>query len=147
MKAITLTQPWATLVALGVKRLETRSWKTAHRGPLAIHAAAGFPKECQVLCYQETFAEALLLAGIKDTGQLPLGAVLAVVNLQGCYQMGTFEAPDAATLFKWAKVPMHPEFAFGDYSEGRWAWLLEDLTRLPEPVPVKGALSLWEWNP
>jgi activating signal cointegrator 1 len=44
MKAITLTQPWATLVAIGAKRIETRSWPTNYRGPLAIHAAKGFPK-------------------------------------------------------------------------------------------------------
>lgn len=40
MKAITLMQPWATLVAIGAKRLETRSWSTNYRGPLAIHAGA-----------------------------------------------------------------------------------------------------------
>lgn len=39
MKALTLWQPWATLVALGVKTIETRSWSTSYRGPLAIHAA------------------------------------------------------------------------------------------------------------
>lgn len=39
MKAITLHQPWATLVSLGVKTIETRSWTTRYRGPLAIHAA------------------------------------------------------------------------------------------------------------
>ena len=41
MKVLTLTQPWATLVAIGAKRIETRSWATKYRGPLLIHAAAG----------------------------------------------------------------------------------------------------------
>ena len=40
MKVLTLHQPWASLVALGVKTIETRSWSTQYRGPLAIHAAA-----------------------------------------------------------------------------------------------------------
>jgi hypothetical protein len=44
MKALTLTQPWATLVAIGAKTIETRSWPTSYRGPLAIHAAKGYPK-------------------------------------------------------------------------------------------------------
>lgn len=44
MKAITLTQPWATLVAIGAKRIETRSWATRYRGPLAIHAAKGIER-------------------------------------------------------------------------------------------------------
>lgn len=43
MKAITLHQPWATLISLGVKSIETRSWSTSYRGPLAIHAAARPP--------------------------------------------------------------------------------------------------------
>jgi hypothetical protein len=41
MKGLTLTQPWATLVAIGAKRIETRSWPTRYRGLLAIHAGAG----------------------------------------------------------------------------------------------------------
>lgn len=43
VKAITLHQPWASFVALGVKAVETRSWATGYRGPLAIHAAARRP--------------------------------------------------------------------------------------------------------
>ncbi len=41
MRTLTLTQPWATLVALGAKTIETRSWQTSYRGPLAIHAGQG----------------------------------------------------------------------------------------------------------
>ena len=39
MKAITIWQPWASLLACGGKRFETRSWATSYRGPIAIHAA------------------------------------------------------------------------------------------------------------
>lgn len=39
MKAISLWQPWATLIATGAKQIETRSWATSYRGPIAIHAA------------------------------------------------------------------------------------------------------------
>ncbi len=42
MKALTLTQPWASLVAVGAKRIETRSWETNYRGTIAIHAAKGW---------------------------------------------------------------------------------------------------------
>lgn len=38
MKALTIRQPWASLIAHGVKTIETRSWSTEYRGPLAIHA-------------------------------------------------------------------------------------------------------------
>lgn len=48
MKVLTLHQPWASLVALRVKTIETRSWSTSYRGPLAIHAARRKPDEAQV---------------------------------------------------------------------------------------------------
>lgn len=38
MKAVSLWEPWATLVRLKIKRIETRGWSTSYRGPLAIHA-------------------------------------------------------------------------------------------------------------
>jgi activating signal cointegrator 1 len=53
MKAISLLQPWATLVVMGVKTIETRSWQTPHRGELLIHASLG--KKGQVLCSQPHF--------------------------------------------------------------------------------------------
>ena len=43
MKALTLHQPWASLIAIGAKKIETRSWATSYRGPLAIHAAVRKP--------------------------------------------------------------------------------------------------------
>ena len=49
IKGLTLTQPWATLVASGAKKIETRSWNTKHRGWLAIHTARLFPRECREL--------------------------------------------------------------------------------------------------
>ena len=44
MKAITIWQPWASLIACGAKKYETRSWPTKYRGPIAIHAAAKDPR-------------------------------------------------------------------------------------------------------
>jgi hypothetical protein len=46
-------------------------------------------------------------------------------------------------------VPVPPfgdEFYFGNYSEGRYAWILENIQPLPEPIPAKGAQGLWEWR-
>jgi hypothetical protein len=66
MKTLTLTQPWATLVSLGAKTFETRSWKTDYSGPLAIHAAKGFPGWAKDLCSidDEYFYKALRPAGV-----------------------------------------------------------------------------------
>lgn len=40
MKALTVCQPWASLIAAGIKRVENRRWATDYRGPLLIHAGA-----------------------------------------------------------------------------------------------------------
>ena len=47
MKMLTLHQPWASLIAVGVKTIETRSWSTPYRGPLAIHAGKARPPTTQ----------------------------------------------------------------------------------------------------
>lgn len=57
MKAITLWQPWASLIAIGAKKYETRSWKTNYRGPIAIHAAKKDP--CKMPILVEPFETAL----------------------------------------------------------------------------------------
>jgi hypothetical protein len=142
MKALTLTQPWATLVAIGAKKIETRSWSTSYRGPLAIHAAKGLgpiggQKGLIDLCLQEPFLSVLKAAGVIEGGirkdRLPLGAIVAVCELTEIYRVPT---PHLALTDQ--------ERAFGDYSFGRYAWLLTNVRALPEPIPVKGALGLWQ---
>jgi hypothetical protein len=141
MKALTLTQPWATLVAIGAKKIETRSWNTFYRGPLAIHAAKGFPQDAQHLCFSVPFRDYLGdYVSLNETylGQhkFPLGAIVATCNLAKVLR-----------VVPWNKLPNEPEYSFGDYSPDRYMWFLENIVALPEPIKVKGALSLWEWKP
>ena len=89
MKALTLWQPWATLVAIGAKKIETRSWKTNYRGPLAIHAAKRIDKKILKLCFQEPFFDCLTEAGHKLVAYhlfrgraLPHGAIVATCTLR-----------------------------------------------------------------
>lgn len=140
MKALTLTQPWATLMALQQKRIETRSWRTDYRGELVIHAAKGFPKWARALCDLEPFCTSL---GYRSASSLPLSQGLCVVRLVGCYR--TDELHKLA--FELGRKPDAKEIAFGDYSEGRYAWLTEYLRPLLPGESVKGALGLWDWNP
>lgn len=143
MKALTLTQPWASLVAAGAKTIETRSWRTSYRGWLAIHAAQGFPWDCQELCSQEPFTGALAAAGYTEWRQLPRGSVAAVVRLRDCCPT---RAAHGDWLPPWLPEEGTREHAFGDFSPRRYGWFLEDVRRFPEPIPTKGALSLWEWE-
>jgi activating signal cointegrator 1 len=129
MKCLTLTQPWATLVAIGAKKIETRSWPTNYRGPLAIHAAKGFPK------WAREFASDLehIIYKTGETPSWPTGVVLATCELVHC------------AIAEYIDVdPIEREY--GDYSADRWAWMLEDVQRLDKPIPAKGMLGLWEWD-
>jgi hypothetical protein len=142
MKTLTLTQPWATLVAVGVKRIETRSWTTKYRGPIAIHAAKGFPKWAREFTLEPECYEAV--RGRSD-GPYVLGAVLATATLVdvlptvsvGCLSGVFDDYPELKTI---------REMSFGDYSEGRYGWVLENVQQLPMPIEAKGALGLWEWE-
>jgi hypothetical protein len=152
MKAITLTQPWATLVAIGAKRIETRSWSTTYRGPLALHAAAGLGPIGGKRGLLETIAlsnhmrNALNSAGLTNIDELPRGAIVAVCELVDIYKI-----PDGVTGFyaeeSSIRFDLTPqERAFGDFTPGRFAWLLDTVRRLDAPILVKGALGLWEWD-
>jgi hypothetical protein len=146
MKVITLTQPWATLMAFGFKRFETRAWNTDYRGPLAIHAAKGFPAWAKELCYADAvFQRALNCCGIETWGDLPTGCLLSAGILRDTWATNgaltpenlDFIEPDLAHFLKL-------EMPFGDYTEGRRFWYVSDMIRLREPIPAKGALGLWE---
>lgn len=56
MKAITIRQPWAGLIAVGEKVYETRSWPTKYRGPIAIHAGKSDPLKVPVTPGLEKYA-------------------------------------------------------------------------------------------
>lgn len=154
MRALTLTQPRATLVAVGAKTIETRSWQTSYRGPIAIHAGAGLGPVggvagLQALCCSEPFQTALrgdgrahLLDPSFFANNLPRGCIVAVATLTDCLRIGglfhgEFTPPDPET----------PEYHFGDYTAGRYAWILRHVVALSDPLPARGALGLWEVDP
>lgn len=155
MRGLTLTQPWATLVAQGAKRIETRSWSTSYRGLLAIHAAKGLGSVggisgLDTLCGTSPFCDALWpTIGVEehlyDVDRLPRGAIVAVAELAFCVPAVSvlngshpgFGKPDST----WPLTDK--ELAFGDYTIGRYAWLLADVRQLSTPIPYRGALGLW----
>jgi hypothetical protein len=132
LKCLTLTPPWSTLVMTAAKRIETRSWKTDYRGLLGIHAAKGFPKDARALCSSEPFKRTLYAAGYFGPDDLPTAALLGTVQLVDCGPVESVRGMLSAD-----------ERAFGDYSDGRYAWLFDDPQPYPAPMPMKGALGLW----
>lgn len=130
MKALSLTQPYATLVAIGAKQIETRSWSTSYRGPLAIHAAKGFPKWARDLCFEEPFREELRGAGIRRIADLPLGAVVGIVRLTSI-----------STTDYLMDVSQHPGASAGTSRR------IRSVSASASRSPARGALGLWEWTP
>lgn len=149
MKALTITQPWATLIAIGAKRFETRSWPTSYRGPLAIHAGKGLGpvggvRGLEALCAQEPFRSALFGDGLyRDPSELPRGIIVAECELRGSYDApGICGHRGGASDYGWSVQPARHEAYFGDYSAGRFAWALDNVSRNETP-PIRGALGLW----
>jgi len=136
VKALTLTQPWASLVAAGDKSVETRSWSTRYRGPLAIHAARGRPTSA----YFDTQRHLAQLYMGVDVDALPTGAVVAVCVLRCCLSV---DNSSVRSLLRARPL----EEPLGDYGPQRWAWLLADIHRLERPIPAVGHQRLWGWTP
>lgn len=142
MRIITLWQPYATLMVLGLKQNETRSWPTDYRGPLGIHAAAGEPAyvrklvaDCEV--FRRVFAEHGL--SFKD---LPRGKILGSVNVDGMMRTENWVYKHADSFLE--RTP--DEWYFGDYDVGRWAWLTSNPVKLAEPIPAKGKQGFWNYD-
>lgn len=145
MKAITIHQPWATLIALGEKRFETRGWATKYRGPIAIHAGKQIDREA---CKNPRIAMTLFERGYHTPNDLPTGAIVAIAIITDCFSVGITNGGNAVlesekqTKFLNAQSN---ECAFGYYDDGRYAWEMTDVKPI-DPVPAKGQQGLWNWG-
>jgi hypothetical protein len=133
MRAITLWQPWATLVIEGSKQYETRGVKTNIRGLVAIHAAKtkrGFGD-----CIPSPYINGYIIGKQFAGGTFPLGCVLGIVLIED-----VFKTEDIVAV-----VP-DQEIYFGDWSRGRYAWKLKVIKKYEKPVPWKGQQGFWKWD-
>ncbi|MBG9734567.1 ASCH domain-containing protein [Paenibacillus alvei] len=149
MKAITILQPWATLIALGEKKFETRGWATNHRGEIAIHAGKKVDKDAFM---REEIYTTLQRHGILFIDDLPTGGIIAIADLVRCFTVSRPKGNDGAVwlgaegmTIGWAGY-MNREYHFGDYSDGRFAWELAEVRPLSTPIPAKGQQGLWNWD-
>jgi hypothetical protein len=125
MKALTLHQPWAWAIVEGYKSAEPRSWTTQYRGPLAIHAGKTVDRG---------FLAAVMAKYQVDLSMAVTGTIVCVAMLVECVETA------------YAYVNRSERF-WGDYSWGRWAWFLEDVKVLSEPIPCRGMQGLWTPSP
>lgn len=151
MKALTLWQPWATLVAMEEKRIETRCWDTKYRGELAIHASANLPPAWLGRSrfsseFADEVADVLNVRRDRDdrvgshvdsaVRQLPRGAVLCIVRL----------VSTELIVEPLRNEISRRELIFGNYEDGRYAWHIELIEKFAEPIAAKGNRMLWNWN-
>ena len=139
MKCLSLWQPWASLMMIGAKKVETRGWSTNYRGPLAIHAAKHRDKECAAYMEHPDFREAFWNTVFdKPTAydDLAFGYLIAVVNLEGVKR-----TEDSILDID------EKEHEFGDYSPGRWAWFTNKLVMLNGMIPFKARQGLFDLPP
>ena len=142
MKAITIWQPWASLLAMGAKQYETRSWEAAYRGPIAIHAAkrpvrriidALTAEQGDSWTTLDYFESLFMRPG--ELNQLPTGAIVGTAILTRCNLI--------TEAFVERLTPM--ELALGDFTLGRYAWEFSDMKTIA-PVSAKGKQGLWNWE-
>jgi activating signal cointegrator 1 len=132
LKCLTISQPYASLIAGGEKWVENRSWYTSYRGQLGIHAGKG--------------------SQYLDRDQLaeyPTGAIIAVARLRSCMLL-----PRIQPLIDHVSIPDSLRFdgvTLGDlraivaheHAEGPYCWILGDVRKLPLPIPCRGSQGLW----
>lgn len=128
MKALTVCQPYAHLIATGEKRVENRRWATPHRGLLAIHAG----KSLEWMGHSTP----------EDYPGMAFGAIVAVAELAGCVRLSLTDAT-SGTAPDWAAARW-PWLAEHVHTEGPVCWVLENVRRLQWPVPCTGARALWD---
>lgn len=148
MKAISLWQPWATLVAIGAKRIETRSWSTGYRGPIAIHAAQKITPEFGRICHSKPFSSVLFAAGYDEMECFEFGKIIALANLADvsttehiCNAGEEFEQESIVKAYRTRRN----ERSFGDYSNGRFGWLIDNAKKFPEAIPFRGRQRIFNW--
>ncbi len=129
MKAITISQPYASLIASGAKWVENRIWETSYRGPIAIHAGQGrqYLGKCEL-----------------KAGGYPTGKVIAIANLVACVSIAMImeEADDANPERPFGLPWTWQEIARHSHCSGPWCWILANV-RAIEPIDVRGAQRIW----
>lgn len=149
MKAISLYQPYASAVALGLKKNETRGRPWDFVGTIAICSTKTVPDKFRRYAADDELIAKAFIATLRpnlkhderwpEIGQelldsLPVGRVVAVAFKDGCRQSKVIVQEKPSAL----------EIALGDYSDGRFYYPLRNVIPLMVPVPVKGGQFVFE---
>ena len=145
MKAVSLCQPYASLIAAGVKTIETRGWappKGLMGQRIAIHAA----KAIETADVRGRSRHDLIAAALNDPEwekNVPRGAVVCTAVLDSAALVTGSEQDGQATAANRHPVPVDE---WGDFGPGRWLWFLRDVEPVDPPAPARGHQGFWNWE-
>lgn len=145
MRALTLHQPWASLIVDGRKASETRSWcplLPPNGETIAIHAGN---KVAEVECVEFGYDPAQIVRGAV-LGYAKVYRVVKVTHDEGSTWRGGIIAPQHVFGVT-GEITRGYYDDMGDYSVGRCIWLLEDVERLDKPIRCRGWQGLWHFDP
>lgn len=138
MKTLSIKQPWASLIAAGIKDIENRTWRTKHRGRIYIHASSK-----------------------PSFDSLGIGLTTCQINEVAKYNLNKFNGISGKNLFMSHKNTWIYSAIIGEVDiidcvlnhESIWAekdcwnWVLANPILYDKPIlNIKGALSLWEYE-
>jgi hypothetical protein len=106
-----------------------------------IHASKKIDK---IACLEANIWNALNRQSLTGAIKLPTGLIISKCNLVDCVKV---EQTDG--LMAWLEkgyVADDQEYPFGNYTPGRYGWILKDIEMLSAPIPAKGQLGLWEYG-
>lgn len=134
MKALTIWQPYASLLVMGLKEFETRGWETKYRGPLLITAAKrnDNPRKDDIDRVVRILREYGMDRQAEELFEScggSFGCAVGVVKLTSCRAM-----MDGGSDL---------ENAVGYFGEGRFGWKCDEPRVFDSPVPVVGKQGLW----
>lgn len=159
-KALSIKQPFASLITLGIKPIENRTWRTNFRGRIYVHAST--PRKFDIALTDDQTRLALPVLEKAFNGSLPFGAIIGEVDIVDCIQNHPSIWAEKSQIIK---KPIPDDFFYGDYMTTDkydralakwektggilpiWNWVLANPVMYDEPIlNVKGKLSFWEFN-
>ena len=142
VKALSVHQPWASLIPLGIKRYETRPFSVNYRGELLICSTKN-RKAAEQGWHSSTIIQSVLSSrGFPDWHSLPFGQALALVYLEDC--LSTIQLAELFAKGGYNRFRKTNELHYGNYDPGRFAWKLSAIRPVKEPFPVTGRQGLFE---
>ena len=134
MLTLSLLQPWASLIVMGIKTIETRRWQTSHRGAILIHASQR--KAGAIITTEPPIAR-----HIPDFNKLPFGCIIGQATLTNIVLIQNTQLSETDIARQSLELNV-----FGSETMIRYAWLLEDAVAFDQPIPARGHLHLWEYT-